>query len=112
MVVNDTQSKEELAVASMRKLANDDQAHTGVCCRTSPISLTVKPVSKQFKIPVIATGTAADVVSPPDQAQWIFRLNLSQETGLRIQLQSLKSAGIKTSLSWGSTTRSEPSRPT
>ena len=95
LVVIDTQSKVELAVAGMRKLANDDQVHAVVCCSTSPISLAVKPVSKQLKIPVIATGTAADVVSPPDQAQWIFRPNLGQETGLRIQLQSLKSAGIK-----------------
>ena len=95
MVVIDNQSKPELAVAGVRKLASDDRVHVIICCSASPLSIAVKPVSKQMRIPVIAQGQAADVIQPPDQAQWIFRPNLSQEAALRVQLDAAKKAGYK-----------------
>ena len=39
------------------ELGDDERVHAVVCCSPSPISLSVKPVSKQLKIPGIATGT-------------------------------------------------------
>jgi len=95
IVVVDTQSKPEQAIAGLRRLANDDGVHFVVCCGTSPTSIAVKPISQQLKIPVIATGQSPDVISPPAEAQWIFRPNLSQEISLRQQLQDIKDAGLK-----------------
>lgn len=95
LVVIDNQSKPELAVAGVRKLASDEKVHVVICCSASPLSIAVKPVSKQMRVPVIAQGQAADVIQPPDQAQWIFRPNVSQEAALRVQLDAVKKAGYK-----------------
>jgi len=95
LIVIDNQSKPDLTVAGYRKLVNDDKVHAVVCCGVTALSLVIKPFTKQLKVPTFASGQAADVISPPDTATWIFRPNVSQESNLRLQLESAKKAGVK-----------------
>ena len=95
VVVVDNQSKPDVAIASLRKLVNEDKVHAVICCNNSPIAIALKPLSKQLGVPVFAAGQSPDVINPPEQAEFMFRPNFPVDTSLRQTLEAIKKSGTK-----------------
>jgi branched-chain amino acid transport system substrate-binding protein len=95
IVVADTTSSESEAVNQLRKLATQDNVIAVVGPSSSGEGIAVKPISGSLKVPVIVPASSKDIVTPPDQAKYIFKEFPATDVSLQAQLTYAKDQGWK-----------------
>lgn len=93
IVVADTGSDESKAVNQLRKLVTQDQVVAVLGPSSSGEGIAVKPVSLSLKVPVVVAASSMDIITPADQAKYIFKEFPSTEDSLKAQLQYVKDKG-------------------
>ncbi len=91
VVFADTTSSESEAVNQLRKLVTQDKVLAVVGPNSSGESIAVKPISLSLRTPVIALASSDSIITPADQAKYIFKHFPSTEDSLRAQLEYAKS---------------------
>lgn len=95
IVVADTTSSESEAVNQLRKLATQDDVIAVVGPSSSGEGVAVKPISGSLKVPVIVPASSKDIITPPDQAKYIFKEFPATDVSLQAQLTYAKDQGWK-----------------
>jgi branched-chain amino acid transport system substrate-binding protein len=93
MVYVDTASSESGAVNQLRKLATQDKVIGVVGPAASGEAIALKAIAQSLRIPVMTMGSSNQIITPADQAKWIFKQYPSAESSLRAQLEYAKKKG-------------------
>jgi branched-chain amino acid transport system substrate-binding protein len=95
MVFADSTSSESEAVNQLRKLATQDRVIAVIGPSSSGEGVAVKPISASLKVPVIVPASSKGIVTPQDQAKYIFKEFPASDASLQAQLTYAKDQGWK-----------------
>ncbi len=93
LVVVDSASDETEAVNQLRRLATQEEVHAVIGPSSSGESIALKPISQQLQVPVISLASSEDIVTPPEQAEYMFKEFVSTDVSLQAQLSYAESQG-------------------
>lgn len=95
LVVVDTGSDESQAVNQLRELATQEQVHAVIGPSSSGSSIALKPISKSLEVPVISLASSKQIVTPIDEAEYMFKQFPSTAVSLQAQLSYAEEQGLK-----------------
>ena len=91
----DTTSSESEAVNQLRRLATQAEVIAVVGPSSSGEGFAVKPVSTSLEVPVVVPASSTDIVTPLDEAQYMFKEFPATDDSLNAQLTYVKEQGWK-----------------
>lgn len=93
LVTADTGSDESQAVNELRKLATQEDVVAIIGPSSSGEGIAVKPTTLSLRMPTVVLASSTDIVTPPDQAKYIFKEFPSTKSSLEAQLKYVKEQG-------------------
>jgi len=93
IVFADTKSSESEAVNQLRKLATQDDVIAVIGPSSSGEGIAIKPIATSLKVPTIVPASSKDIVTPLDQAKYVFKQFPATDASLQAQLTYVKEQG-------------------
>ncbi|MDC5696523.1 ABC transporter substrate-binding protein [Intrasporangium calvum] len=93
LVVVDSGSNEGTAVNQYRKLAIEENVHAIIGPSSSGESIALRTFSNQLKVPTIALASSSSIVTPAEEAGYIFKQYTGTNESLKAQIQFAKEQG-------------------
>jgi len=99
--IEDSQGDNTRAVNAVKKLIKKDKVCAIIGTSRSGTSMAAIPVVEQAKIPMLSCAAAADIVLPPDQRKYVFKMGQNDSDAARriyehMQIQGISKIGIMT----------------
>lgn len=91
----DTTSSESEAVNQLRRLATQAEVIGVVGPSSSGEGIAVKPISASLEVPVVVPASSNDIVTPLDEAQYMFKEFPATADSLNAQLTYVQEQGWK-----------------
>lgn len=95
IVVADTTSSESEAVNQLRRLVTQENVIAVVGPSSSGEGIAMKPIALSLKVPMIIPASAQQIVTPIDQAKYIFKEFPATDAALEAQLTYAREQGWK-----------------
>lgn len=96
LTVLDSESNEGAAVNQFRKLAVEEQVHAVVGPSSSGEGIALRPFSRDLTTPTVVLASSDDIITPRDEADYIFKEYTGTHDSMTAQLQYAKDQGWDT----------------
>src|SRR5690606_13470366 len=80
-------------VNQLRKLATQDDVIAVIGPSSSGEGIAIKPIATSLKVPTIVPASSKDIVTPLDQAKYVFKQFPATDASLQAQLTYVKEQG-------------------
>jgi branched-chain amino acid transport system substrate-binding protein len=96
LVVADTTSSESEAVNQLRRLATQEEVIGIIGPSSSGEGVAIKPVATQLQVPTMVMASTRAIVTPVEEAEYVFKNFPSTDLSLRAQLSFAQEQGAET----------------
>lgn len=93
LTVLDSESNEGAAVNQFRKLAVEEQVHAVVGPSSSGEGIALRPFTRDLTTPTVVLASSDDIVTPREEADYIFKEYTGTRDSMTAQLQFAKDQG-------------------
>lgn len=94
ILVEDSQTNPDEGVLVVRRLIEEEGVPIVVGGTTSPVSIAVKQVFAEAEIPFISVASSSAIVSPVEDAYWVFKTPQQNLPVAQVQAEWIKANGI------------------
>lgn len=94
ILVEDSQTNPDQGVLVVRRLIDEEGVPIVVGGTTSPVSIAVKQVFAEAEIPFISVASSSAIVSPVEDAFWVFKTPQQNLPVAQVQAEWIKANGV------------------